>query len=207
MKKVIVLIWVALMGYMASPDLMETQPPLAIETPEIEPSEIEKPVVCAETFFPEKHPAASSLDESMAQLEKEREYWDLILKASQEHQIEPALIKAIIMAESSYNPRAKSKRGAKGLMQLMPNTAHELGIDDLYDPSHNIDGGTKYFRFLLDRFNGNVNLALAAYNAGLKNVLRYNGIPPFESTRQYIKKVALYRKYYQKQVAWRLSLV
>lgn len=202
MKKIIAFIWVACMGYMLSPDLTQNQPPLTIETPEPP-----KPVSYAETSFPEKHPATSSLDESMAQLEKETEYWELILKASQEHQIEPALIKAIIMAESSYNPRAESKRGAKGLMQLMPNTAQALGIDDIYDPSHNINGGTKYFRFLLDKFNGNVNIALAAYNAGLTNVQRYNGIPPFESTRQYIKKVALYRKYYRKQVAWRLNLV
>lgn len=202
MKKFIVFIWVACMGCMLSPDLMQNQAPRKIEIPEIT-----KPTVNIETLFPEQHPATASKKESIAQLRKEKEYWELILKASEQYQIEPALIKAIIMAESSYNPNAVSKVGAKGLMQLMPKTAKSLGVKNIYDPSHNIDGGVKYFRYLLNKFNGNVELALAAYNAGLRNVKRYNGIPPFKSTKTYIKKVSLYHQYYRKQVAWRLNLV
>jgi len=202
MKKLIVFIWMACMGCMFSPDLMQNQAPRKIEIPEIT-----KPTNYTETFFPEQHPATASKKESLAQLRKEKEYWELILKASKKYQIEPALIKAVIMAESSYNPKAVSKVGAKGLMQLMPGTAKSLGVKDIYDPSHNIDAGAKYLRYLLNRYNGNVELALAAYNAGLKNVKRYNGIPPFKSTRTYIKKVSIYHQYYRKQVTWRLSLV
>ena len=202
MKKLIVFIWLACMGCMLSPDLMQNQVPCRIEVPEVVTKiEIKKP-----PFFPEQHPATTSKKASLAQLEKEKMYWDLIIKASKKYQVEPALIKAIIMAESSYNPKAESKVGAKGLMQLMPKTAASLGVKDIYDPSHNIDGGVKYIKYLLTKFNGNVELALAAYNAGIKNVKRYKGIPPFKSTRLYIKKVEIYHQYYRKQVAWKLGM-
>ena len=203
MKKFIVFIWAACMGCMLSPDPMQNQAPNTIEVPEVVTEiKVQRPL-----FFPEQHPATTSKKESLAQLRKEKMYWGLIMKASRKYKVEPALIKAIIMAESSYNPRAVSKVGAKGLMQLMPSTAASLGVKDIYDPSHNIEGGVKYIRHLLTRFNGNVELALAAYNAGIKNVNRYKGIPPFKSTRQYIKKVGIYHQYYRKQVAWKLGMV
>jgi soluble lytic murein transglycosylase-like protein len=124
----------------------------------------------------------------------------LILQAADRHRVDPALIKAIIMAESSYNPKAISKEGARGLMQLMPRTAKSLGVKDIWDPEHNINGGVKYFRQLLDRFNGNVKLALAAYNAGARYVRQYQGVPPFDETRLYIKKVLKFRKIYEKEM-------
>ncbi|MBW2192825.1 MAG: lytic transglycosylase domain-containing protein, partial [Deltaproteobacteria bacterium] len=111
----------------------------------------------------------------------------------------PALIKAIIMAESGYNPRAISKKGAKGLMQLMPRTAEALGVEDSFNPEQNIRGGVKYFKQLVNQFQGDVTLALAAYNAGSKNVRKYQGIPPYKSTQYYIEKVFKYYQIYKNQ--------
>lgn len=124
----------------------------------------------------------------------------LILQAADTHNIEPALIKAVILAESNYNPKAVSKRGARGLMQLMPRTAAALGVEDLFDPAENINGGVKYLRQLLDRFDNDVRLALAAYNAGSRHVRNYNGVPPFNATRLYIKKVFKYKDIFQEEM-------
>ncbi len=126
-------------------------------------------------------------------------YHQMILRAASRHALEPALIRAVIMAESSYNPRAVSNRGAKGLMQLMPATAAELGVVDSFDPEQNINGGAKYLRKLMDRFDNDVRLALAAYNAGSRYVRKYNGVPPFQATRHYINKVIKYKTLYQQQ--------
>jgi hypothetical protein len=120
-----------------------------------------------------------------------------IMHAAVIHDVDPALISAIIMAESSFNPQAVSRRGARGLMQLMPATARSLGVLDSFDPGWNIDGGVRYFRYLLDRFDGDVYLSLAAYNAGSQNVRAYRGVPPFRETRDYIKKVLDYQARFQ----------
>ncbi|MCP4748872.1 MAG: lytic transglycosylase domain-containing protein [Desulfobacteraceae bacterium] len=127
-------------------------------------------------------------------------YYEDILRASKAYQVDVVLIRAIIMAESGNNPRAVSYRGAKGLMQLMPTTAKSLGVKDLFNPAHNIDGGVRYFRKLLDRFENNINLALAAYNAGSRYVKKYGGVPPFRATRSYIKKVLKYKNRFQKEL-------
>ncbi len=121
-----------------------------------------------------------------------------IFQAAKRYQVEAALIKAIIMAESGYNPKAISEKGAKGLMQLMPKTAKALGVQDIFSPEENVNGGVKYFKQLMNQFNGDIELALAAYNAGSGNVKRYNGIPPFKTTHFYIKKVIKYHQYYKK---------
>ncbi len=131
----------------------------------------------------------------------ERLYHPIILRAANRYQVDPAIIKAIIMAESSYNPQAVSKRGAKGLMQLMPRTAREMGIKDIFNPEHNIDAGVRYYKKLLRLVEGDVKLALAAYNAGLRKVKQYDGVPPFKATRHYIKKVFEYYQYYKEQMA------
>ncbi|MEN8245807.1 MAG: lytic transglycosylase domain-containing protein [Thermodesulfobacteriota bacterium] len=123
-----------------------------------------------------------------------------INQAATTHQVDPALIKAIIMAESRYNPKAVSKRGAKGLMQLMPVTAKSLGVEDSFDPEDNINGGVMYFKKLLDRFEGDVELALAAYNAGSRYVRKYGGVPPFRQTRTYIHKVFKYHDQYKQDL-------
>lgn len=125
---------------------------------------------------------------------KER-YEALIRAAAQEHQLDPALVSALIEIESNFDPLAVSRKGAKGLMQLMPKTAWELAIFDAFDPKANIEGGTRHLRRLLDLFDGNLTLALAAYNAGENAVLRYGGVPPYRETKEYVSKVlSLYKK-------------
>ena len=130
----------------------------------------------------------------------ERKFHHIISQAAALYQVDPALIKAIILAESGYNPRAISRSGARGLMQLMPRTARALGVRDIFNPEHNIDGGVRYFKQLLNRFNQDVKLALAAYNAGSRKVLKYNGIPPFRATQIYIKKVIEYQDYFKNKI-------
>jgi soluble lytic murein transglycosylase-like protein len=115
--------------------------------------------------------------------------YDSNIKSSAEkYNVDPKLIESIIFHESRYNPDAVSKSGAIGLMQLMPSTAKSLGIDPS-DPSENIEGGTKYISQLLNQYNGNIELALSAYNAGPGNVRKYNGMPPFAETQKYVASV------------------
>lgn len=126
-----------------------------------------------------------------------KEFENIINSCALQYGVDKALVKAVIHAESGYNPTAVSRKGAKGLMQLMPKTAQDLKVADSFDPSDNIRGGVRYLKFLLDTFKGDESLALAAYNAGLTNVSRYGGIPPFEETRNYVSKVLSYKNSYQ----------
>jgi len=157
--------------------------------------------------LPQKHSAnnteysSPSTDRSPISGKKaERLLHPIVIQAASHYQVDPALVKAIIMAESGYNPRAISKKGAKGLMQLMPATAQALGVEDVFNPKQNIRGGVRYFKQLVNQFDGDVKLALAAYNAGSRNVRHYQGIPPFKATRYYIKKVFEYYQIYKDQM-------
>ena len=137
----------------------------------------------------------SKVDFSHVQL-KTTDFGPHIKVAIAKNPVDEALVRAIIQAESAYNPYALSKAGAQGLMQLMPGTAAQYGVSDSYDAQQNINGGVAYLRFLLDMFDGDVRLASAAYNAGENNVLKYAGVPPFAETQVYVQRVGqLYTRY------------
>ncbi|MDX9745292.1 MAG: transglycosylase SLT domain-containing protein [Syntrophales bacterium] len=126
------------------------------------------------------------------------QYDDIIRKASEKYDVDYALIKAVIKAESNFNHRAVSPVGAQGLMQLMPKTASSLNVQDSFHPENNINGGVRYLRYLLRLFNGNLSLALAAYNAGEGAVARYNNrIPPYPETQTYVQRVLQYLEQYR----------
>jgi soluble lytic murein transglycosylase len=121
----------------------------------------------------------------------------IISRQAATFRLEEALVRAVIKAESGYNPRAVSKKGALGLMQLMPDTARLLKVRDPLDVEENIRGGSRYLRLMLDEFNGDLDLALAAYNAGPNAVRRHGGIPPYEETRTYVDRVKTYMQNYR----------
>ena len=178
---------------------MQPKPDLALDKMLDEPTEAKIPQSLLE------EPPISALESislSVHIKKVENLLHPIILQASNRYQVDSALVKAIILAESNYNPKAISKRGAKGLMQLMPNTAEALGVGDSFNPEHNINAGVRYFKELMNQFNGDVKLALAAYNAGSGKVRKYQGVPPFKATQYYIKKVFEYHQYYKEKTEW-----
>lgn len=127
-----------------------------------------------------------------------KSYDDVISEAAMRNSISPSLLKAVIHVESYFNPKAVSRKGALGLMQIMPENLEALNINDPFDPWENIMGGAQYFRAMLERFSGQVDLALAAYNAGPTAVEKYNDIPPYPETQKYVRKVMKVFRIYRK---------
>jgi len=121
---------------------------------------------------------------------------EIIRSAAARYAVDVALVRAVIKAESDFNVRAISHKGARGLMQLMPETARLHNVSNVFDPDENVGGGVRHLRLLLDRFQGDLNLVLAAYNAGIKAVEKHRGIPPFPETREYIRRVLGYLQRY-----------
>ncbi|MBI5893867.1 MAG: lytic transglycosylase domain-containing protein [Deltaproteobacteria bacterium] len=124
-------------------------------------------------------------------------YDRLIYSTAIRYGLDPLLVKAVIKAESDFDVLATSHKGAMGLMQLMPETANDMGIDDAYDPVQNIEGGVKYLKKLMGTYKTNLSLAIASYNAGEKAVQKYNGIPPYKETQEYVKRVLNYLRTYK----------
>lgn len=134
--------------------------------------------------------------------------WDRLQKfdpligvVARRYGLDEALVTAVIKVESDFDHQAVSRKGALGLMQLMPFTARDLGVRDVFDPIQNLEGGVRHLRYLLDYFNGRLDLALAAYNAGRNAVLQYRGIPPYPETQQYVKLVLQYQDAFQKETS------
>ena len=124
---------------------------------------------------------------------------DAVAAASDRYQLDPDFLHSVIKAESGYNPKAVSPKGARGLMQLMPQTASDLGVQNAFDPASNVDGGTRYLRELLEKYNFDVAKALAAYNAGPQRVEQYHGVPPYRETRSYVARII--RDFNKKKIA------
>ena len=135
------------------------------------------------------HPSVAVSMDNFLPLRADQAYDDFIEEAAAEYKLDPHLIRAVMRAESAFNPMVVSRAGAQGLMQLMPALAEEMGVLDPFDPRQNIMGGARYLRQLLDRHRGNIPLSLASYNAGPTAVARYKAIPPYRETRQYVKKI------------------
>lgn len=138
----------------------------------------------------------SGVNWETTQLFSER-YRDAIERSAARHGVDVALVRAVIHAESAFNPKARSRAGAQGLMQLMPQTAAELGVENSFNPEQNIDGGVRYLAMLLSRYNKDVRLATAAYNAGPGAVQEYGGVPPYAETQAYVKRIAILQRRYR----------
>ena len=123
---------------------------------------------------------------------------DMITELSSRHEMDVALVKAVIHTESFFDPMAVSRAGASGLMQLMPQTAAQYGVRNIHDPYENVDAGIKHLRYLIDKYEWNLRHALAAYNAGEQAVQKHNGIPPYRETQDYVVKVLQYRDLYRR---------
>lgn len=156
-----------------------------VVTPEVV-EEVQKIVDAQGGVFPKRSWRYSEHSKPLWQ----SKYNEIIVAAAKKHDVDAALVSAVIKAESDYNPRIVSHKGARGLMQLMPATAKRFGVTNSFDPEENIYAGTRYLRWLLKTFDGNADLAVAAYNAGEGNVWKYDGVPPFRETVNYINRIS-----------------
>ncbi len=162
----------------------------------------DRPIKNKDYVLVRKSNAPVTMDELVAQQRTveawtaDNRYDELIGEAARVYGLSPALIKAVMHAESAFDPYAVSHRGAQGLMQIMPETAQRFGVKDAFDPDQNIHAGARFLAHLMRLFRHSPDLVLAAYNAGIAKVVRYNGIPPYDETREYVRKVRLFEEYY-----------
>lgn len=147
-------------------------------------------------YMPEENRSSIRGRIRLANLARRQAFYPMIREAARRHQVEVALVKAVIQAESDFVPYARSPKGAMGMMQLMPGTARRHNVWQILDPRENIEGGVAHLRLLLDRYAGNVRLALAAYNAGVEAVEKYGGVPPYKETTEYLDRVLRFRQQY-----------
>jgi len=144
----------------------------------------------ADKIRKEKKAPASEQSQAVRRFSEDPgDFHQIVHEKASNYNIDPSLIKAVIKTESNWNSRAISKKGAMGLMQLMPSTANDMNVHNPFDPEENIEGGTRYLKYLIERFNGDVTLALAAYNAGPKTVEKFGYVPPITETKQYVSRV------------------
>jgi len=148
-------------------------------------------------YIRESKEDVGSRNPSFSYIRDSNQYDSLISEFSKKYQVDFALIKAVIRAESGFNPHAVSRKGAKGLMQLMPATASRVNVSDIFNPRENIEGGVRYLKYLLSLFNDDLRLSLAAYNAGENIVAEVRSIPPYRETVDYVKKVLSYYQSYK----------
>jgi soluble lytic murein transglycosylase-like protein len=156
-----------------------------------------KPVSKRSELVAKDKPKIPVFSPSDASPERFSRYDAYIREAAALYQIPEELVRAVIKVESDYDPRAVSRANARGLMQLVPETASRMMVSDVFDPRQNIYGGTRYLRVLANLFNGDIELTIAGYNAGENSVIRNGGIPPYEETQQYVGKVLAYYRYYR----------
>ncbi|MCX6151057.1 MAG: transglycosylase SLT domain-containing protein [Ignavibacteriales bacterium] len=169
----------------------EDLPNLKVEYPGVNKTKINDFI---RSYSPDTTNSVKPSGQSLERLDK---FEPIINEAADSFGVSPNIIKSIILAESAGNEKARSSANAKGLMQLIDSTASNMGVKNVWDPTQNIQGGTKYFSKLLRQYDGDLNLALAAYNAGPGNVDKYNGVPPFNETQTYITRVLGYLKHFE----------
>lgn len=135
-------------------------------------------------------PSSRTLDKApLPEANVPTDYYDAICNACNRHGVDPALVHAIVKVESDFNPYALSRKGAMGLMQLMPQTAIDMNVHNIFNPHENVDGGVRYLRYLIDRYDGNLTLALAAYNAGETAIKKWGTVPPYPETQNYVQRI------------------
>jgi soluble lytic murein transglycosylase-like protein len=155
----------------------------------IEADEVPHPEPAPEAQEPAEPAPATQPSVERGALLRDTAYAGLITAAAEAHGVDPLLVQALIQVESNYKPRARSSKGAMGLMQLMPSTARQYNVRNAYDPKANINAGVQKLKSLIEKWEGNLALALASYNAGEGAVIKFNGVPPYRETRNYVSKI------------------